>query len=172
MEAKSRKKVNEIERRHWPRLQASSVPFLKSVTLSQGTEVAVMDISRGGMLLESEVRLQPQMKILLRLVTSDGDIKLEGSVVRSFIASLAGAPKYRSAIAFEHPFHMLDDISEETAASPFESAIETGMPQPQNAVLSFMPIHGKFDESTSVMTFVTPNLQAADLENRIKANNW
>lgn len=110
----------ESERRQWPRLQASSVPFLKGVILGQGTEVQVIDISRGGLLLETEVRLPPQMKIHLKLITSDGVIKMVGSVLRSSISSLTGVPKYRSAVIFDHPFLMLDDLSEESLVTPEE----------------------------------------------------
>jgi len=69
------------------------------------------------MLLETEVRLPPQTKVHLKLVTSDGIVKMDGLVERSCVASLQGVPKYRSAIAFEHPFHMLDDLSAESSAA-------------------------------------------------------
>jgi len=111
------KRNPDLERRRWPRLDASSVPFLRGVILGQGTEVHPINISRGGMLLETEVRLPPQTKVHLKLVTSDGIVKMDGLVERSCVASLQGVPKYRSAIAFEHPFHMLDDLSAESSAA-------------------------------------------------------
>jgi len=172
MAAKAKKKVHDSERRRWPRLKPSSVPFLKSVTLSQGTEVQAIDISRGGMLLETEVRLRPGMKIFLRLVTSDGVIKLEGSVVRSFIKSLTGVPKYQSAVSFEHPFHMLDDISEEPAASLSDASPETGISPLHSEHPSLPPLRGQFDESSSVMTIVTPETNLNDLQEKLKLNDW
>ncbi len=168
-----KKRVLDSERRRWPRLKPSAVPFLKSVTLSQGAEVQAIDISRGGMLIETEVRLRPQMKIFLRLVTVDGIIKLEGSVVRSSITSLTGAPKYQSAISFEHPFHMLDDISEEPAAMPVSEPLpEAELPQLPIEHSSFQPIWGQFDEDSSVMTFITPEPQVTDIRDRLKTNDW
>jgi len=172
MVPKKKRRIPDSDRRRWPRLKPSAVPFLKAVTLSQRTEVQAIDISRGGMLLETEVRLRPQMKIFLKLVTSEGIIKMEGSVIRSSITSLAGVPKYQSAIAFEHPFHMLDDLSEEPAAV-------AAVPQPDsdnflqtNEQPAFSPLSGEFDESSSVLTFVTPKPSVALLRDRLKTNDW
>jgi hypothetical protein len=172
MSAKTKKKARDSERRRWPRLKPSSVPFLKSVTLSQGAEVHALDISRGGMLIETEVGLRPGMKIFLRVVTSDAVVKLEGSVVRSSISSLTGIPKYQSAVAFEHPFHMLDDMSEEPAALPPASSPETGMLPLQNEHSSFPPLWGKFDEGSSVMTIVTPETSLSDFQEKLTTNDW
>lgn len=74
--------------------------------------------------METEVRLRPQMKILLKLVTTDGVIKMEGQIIRSSISSLNGVPRYQSAIAFDHPFHMLDDLSAEQEEQKQESQSE------------------------------------------------
>lgn len=119
---------SESNRRQHPRLKPCSVPFLKSVAFNQGCEAQVVDISRGGILLETENRLRPQMKILLKLVTSDGTIKMEGHILRSSISSLNGVPTYRSAIAFDHPFSMLDDLSAELEVQTKESSKESDEP--------------------------------------------
>jgi hypothetical protein len=172
MTARSRKKVHDSERRRWPRLKPTSVPFLKSVTLGQGGEVQALDISRGGMLIETEARLRPGIKIYLRLVTSDGVVKLEGSVVRSSITSLAGAPKYQSAVAFEHPFHMLDDFSEELAESLPAESPEAGISPLQGENASFQPMWGQFDENSSVMTIISPDTSLNELQEKLKLNDW
>jgi hypothetical protein len=170
---KKKKKTPDEERRRWPRLKPSAIPFLKGVALSQGSEAQAIDISRGGMLLETEVRLRPQMKIHLKLVTSEGVIKIEGCVLRSSITSLTGTPKYQSAIAFEHPFHMLDDLSEESAAAlPVETRPEPGNNPQENTQPSFEPIVGAFDESSSILTFVAPDISSASLLDRFKMNDW
>jgi hypothetical protein len=108
--AKHREKdYSGSNRRQWARLSPADIPFLKSVAFHQGSEVQVVDISAGGMLLETEVRMQPNMRVQLKIETSTGSFKIEGNVLRSWIASLQGAPRYRSAIAFQHPIHMLLD---------------------------------------------------------------
>jgi hypothetical protein len=158
-----------------PRLKPSSVPFLKSVSFSQGSEVQVIDISRGGMLIETEVRLRPQMKITLKLVTSDGAIKLEGSVLRTSITSLKGAPRYQSAIAFEHPFHMLDDLSEKPAAALTEGPPESNQPpvaEQGSDEPASQSVVGSYDENSAVLTFIAPDIPGTSLLEVFKLNDW
>jgi hypothetical protein len=172
---KKKRKDSDEEQRRWPRLKPSSVPFLKSVTFNQGSEVQVIDISRGGILLETDVRLRPQMKIHLKMVTSDGLIKLEGSVLRSSITSLQGTPRYQSAIAFEHPFHMLDDLAGEPEAASPETSQETGQPpviQPKGDQPLANPVFGKYDEDSAVLTFVVPDMSGESLLEIFKLNDW
>jgi PilZ domain len=119
--------LSAANRRQYVRLKPAAVPFLKSVAFNQGFEAQVVNISRGGILLETDVRLRPQMKILLKLVTTEGVIKMEGQIIRSSISSLNGVPRYQSAISFEHPFHMLDDLSAELEEQKQESLPESTM---------------------------------------------
>jgi hypothetical protein len=108
------RKYSGAERRRWARLNPSDLPFLKSVAFNQGSEVQVVDISQGGMLLETEMRLQPKMKVILRLESNTDEHKIEGYVLRSSIASLQGAPRYRSAIIFRHPIDkLLDQVKDQ-----------------------------------------------------------
>jgi hypothetical protein len=151
------------ERRRWPRLEPTSVPFLKGITLTQMIEVHAVNISRGGMLLETEVRLRPQMKIVLRLVTGDGVINVEGSVLRSSVASLTGVPKYRSAIQFEHPFHMLDDISTQPGLSATGQTGEA-LPGTQGSA--------NIDKNAAVLTFVAPDTAGPYLLEMLELNDW
>jgi hypothetical protein len=99
-----------IARRQWPRLNPENIPFLKGITLNQGNEAHVVDISRGGALIETDVRLRPQMKIVFKVITTQGTFRITGSVLRSSIKSLQGTPIYQSAIVFENPLTMLDDL--------------------------------------------------------------
>jgi hypothetical protein len=87
-----------------------AVSFLKSV--NDGSGIQVIDISRKGLLLETEALMRPQMKIQLTLATREGLIKINGSVQRSSIASLKGIPRYQSTVTFENPSHESDDFSE------------------------------------------------------------
>ncbi len=172
---KKKTSTPESDERRWPRLKPEAVPFLKSVSFSQGSEVQVIDISRGGMLIETEVRLRPQMKIHLKLLTSDGLIKLDGSVLRSSIISLKGAPRYQSAIAFDHPFHMLDDLSEEPAVAESVAQPESAAsPSPEQGgdQLPTAPVLGKFDEDSAVMTFVAMDIPSTALIDMFKRNDW
>jgi len=104
--------------RQWPRYDPAQIPSVKSIHTSSGTEMTVINISRGGALLETEGRLPPGTKILLRVVTIEGVIQIAGNVLRSSISSVNGTPKYRSAVAFANPLHILDDLSEKSVACP------------------------------------------------------
>jgi hypothetical protein len=123
------------------------------------------------MLLETEVRLTPQMKIHLKLVTSDGVINLEGSVLRSSISSLTGAPRYQSAIAFERPFHLLDNLSAEAAAGrPESQATSSKSPEGDpSASESDRKVSGG---SSAVLTFVTPDTPGSYLLEMLELNDW
>ncbi len=170
---KNKKSYSDSNRRQYPRLKPEAVPFLKSVTFSQGSEAEVINISRGGVLLETEMRLRPEMKIILKLVTTEGIIKMSGHILRSSITSLKKSPRYRSAIAFEHPFLMLDDVSaesEETKASPSEqpeiAATDQGSDQP-----SLQPDPGGIiDEESAVLTVIAQD--GISLQEMFKLNDW
>jgi len=171
IKSKSRK-FSGSDRRLHPRLNPSSVPFLKSVAFNQGSEVQVIDISRGGMLLETDVRLRPQMRILLKIVTTQGAFKIAGCVLRSSVASLKGTPRFQSAISFEQPFHLMDDLGDKPAV-PSELLRESKAPvlphgsdhqEPARIVADKTS-----DEDLAILTLVADD---GFLQESLKLNNW
>jgi hypothetical protein len=176
--AKSReKKYSGSERRQWTRLSPSEVPFLKSVAFHQGSEVQVVDISQGGMLLETEVRLQPKMKVQLKIEASTGSFKIEGNVLRSWIASLQGTPRYRSAIAFQHPIHMLlDNIKAKNSEQPQETRSETAKSQstPKDSVIQLpkIPAGVAAKEKQATLTLVAKGSNGFSLNETFILNDW
>lgn len=122
-------KTKEPNRRMYPRLKPQEVPELKGMELSQGKEIEVVNISRGGMLLETEMRLRPDLKIVLKAITSKGPLRIEGVILRSAICSLEGGPRYRSAIEFGQPLEMLPEVSalQADAAQGDRSSHEEGI---------------------------------------------
>lgn len=176
---KSRKKKGQepedYEQRIYPRLKPSSVPFLKSVTSSQGTEIKVIDISRSGMGIETEDRLRPQMKITLKMVTTDGVIKIEGTILRCSISSLNGTPRYQSAIAFDHPFHMLDDLAIDPTLAISEPKPETNQPetvQESGVEPKSQSVAGNDAENPAIATLASPDLPDVSLLEEFKLNDW
>jgi hypothetical protein len=164
----------EDEKRRWPRLKPSSVPLLKNISFNQGTDIQVIDISRGGILLETTARLRPQMKIELKLLTRDGLIKLEGSVLRSSVSSLQGVPKYRSAIEFDNQFHMLDDLSEpmqEASSEPQESDMAQALSHYGEQPLPEL-ISSEFDENLGILTLAAPDMSSTSFLEMLKRNDW
>jgi hypothetical protein len=168
---KVRKNRSGRERRKYPRLNPTSVPFLKSVALGQGNEVDAIDISEGGILVETEVRLRPLMKIHLKLVTRQETIRIEGTVLRSSISSIKGSPRYKSAIAFDAPLRMFHNLSKKAQVEKEES-------KPELITLSDAELNksqsafGEFDEDSSILTIMTPDKSSTPARERPKANGW
>ena len=113
-----------LAKRQWPRFAPESIPFLKGIALNQGNTARVVDISRGGALIETDVCLRPQMKLALKILTTKGTFRITSSVLRSSIKSLQGTPIYQGAIIFEKPLTMLDEL-EPVATEVEQSGIYT-----------------------------------------------
>ena len=166
--------LEKANRREYLRLKHSAAPFLKSVAFNQGFEAQVVNISRGGILLETDVRLRPQMEILLKFVTTNGVFTTEGLITRSAISSLNGVPRYKSAIAFEYRFHMLDDLSAELEEQKQVSLPEATAPSVIDATGNQLPAELIFgsplDRDSVVLTVIAQEgIFARDMFNR---NDW
>jgi len=144
------------------------------VAFNQGCEAQVINISRGGILLDTEVRLRPQMKILLKLITSEGVIKMDGQILRSSISSLNGVPRYRSAIAFDHPFHMLDDLSadleEEREESPEAPAGTDAADTVPDQPLMGLVAGSTMDGDSAILTVIAKDGMSA--QEVFELNDW
>ena len=117
------------EKRTSPRLPASSISSLKSVRLVAGPEVTLINISRGGALIETDALLVPHSSIAIRLVTADAAFLLRGRVLRSRASSFQGsALLYQSALAFDEEFPFLDKPQDQlqAGAAPEEAFLQAG----------------------------------------------
>lgn len=171
---RERRNHSGSDRRKHPRLKPCSVPFLRSVVFNQGCEARVIDISRGGILVETEIRLRPQMKILLKLVTSEGTVKMGGHILRSSISSLDGIPLYKSAIAFDSPFKMLDDLSAELERQTNESSKESAAPPDIDpfacqSPFEFIP-ESPLEEEPATLTVIAQD--GMSMRDMLEGNKW
>jgi hypothetical protein len=85
--------------------------------LRTGTELAVLDISNHGALVESPTRLLPGTHVDLHLMTASGRVLRRAKIARAFIGRLDGSTlSYHVALAFDAPV----DTSQpwETGARP------------------------------------------------------
>ncbi len=98
------------DRRQYRRFAASELPGLRSARIKFGPNVALLDVSAGGALLETDARLQPDSEALLELVSSAGEAVVPFRVVRCQITALNGSPRYLGACAFKEPLD-LDDLA-------------------------------------------------------------
>jgi hypothetical protein len=107
-------------------LPPSAIPALKGVRLVAGPEVRLINISRGGALIESDSRLTPGSNLCLRLVTAESVYLLRGRVLRSRVATLTHSVlRYQSALTFDEEFRILPAGQKGDAA---QAAAEAGKP--------------------------------------------
>ena len=173
MKKRIKKEFSGSDRRVSPRLKPSSVPFLANVSFNQGYDVEVVDISRGGMLLKTDVRLRPQTKIMLRLVTRGGVFKRTGCVLRSSIVSLNGSPVYQAAVAFEDPFPMLDSLMDNPAEQPKKTASKdrADLIEDKSGLQDIVP-DGEGTRVPAILTVVAKEECEASLRRSLTRNSW
>jgi hypothetical protein len=113
----------ESDRRAHPRLSAGELGGLRTARIKNGPRVTLIDLSVGGVLLESDSRLCPGSVLALELVGSS-QIVVPLRVVRSQIASLREGALYRGACAFRRPLDLPDLLRQSstmTAPLPLSS---------------------------------------------------
>jgi hypothetical protein len=92
------------ERRTSPRRRRVAEHGIETARVRPGGEASVLDVSTGGILIETMHRLLPGTTIELQLWLADRRTSIRGHVLRSTVASLRRGPVlYRGAIAFERP---------------------------------------------------------------------
>lgn len=93
------------------------------VRLRAGRELAVLNISDGGVLVEGPARLHPGAHVDVHVVTREGRVLVRSRVVRAFISHLeADLVRYRGALAFERT---VDTTATEPASTHFSSPSES-----------------------------------------------
>ncbi len=162
------------DRRSSPRLSPEAYPSLKGACLVSGSEVKLINISKGGALLESVERLSPSTRISLRLITTEGVIQLYGQILRSTISHLNGGLRYRSAVSFEQEFPL--QTVNATAVSTSETERETPSPTPENVEAqadSSIPAPAPGYEDGSVVALTACVLRGEpDLSEFFRVNKW
>jgi hypothetical protein len=99
-----------------------------------GREARLLNVSRGGILLETASRLAPGAAILVKLVAADAVFLLRGRVCRTRQTLLRGADfRYESAVAFDDNY-----------PRPVEAAIPGS-----EGTLEFAPAGGVSAEATA-----------------------
>jgi len=90
-------------RRIHERLKASTLEWLRGANVKYGAEVRVLDISAGGLLLETPQALKPNSSVVLELTGPDSPILVPSRVLRCRVASLSDILTYEGACAFRRP---------------------------------------------------------------------
>jgi hypothetical protein len=90
-------------RRVHERLRASDLRWLRGARIKYGADVRVLDISAGGMLLETSSQLAPEANVVVELLGPESPILVPSRVLRCRTASLGEILKYQGACAFKRP---------------------------------------------------------------------
>ena len=171
-----RKRDEGADRRNYPRLKPADLPFLKKVEFSKGSKIEIINISRGGLLLETESRLGPDLKIQVKIVTTEGVFTMEGTTLRSSVFSLKGAPRYRTAIIFKKPFELMDkvkDISKQALQEKGSEVVVIGTSDEMNGQQSQPGNPGNEAEKIpTVLTVVARDENGVCLNETFTVNDW
>lgn len=93
-----------------------------AATLASGSDIRLIDLSRGGAQFECDRRFLPNATVSLRLLTSDGQVLVTGRVVRSRIVRQAsGGLGYLVAVAFTKPLQ--NDLGDDGPAASAPAGI-------------------------------------------------
>ena len=88
-------------RRESRRTPAVDEPLIR-LRLRAGRELAVIDVSNSGALVEGAWRLLPGTHVDVHVATNDGRMLVRSRVMRAYVFSLeAGSVVYRGALAFD-----------------------------------------------------------------------
>ncbi len=171
-----RKKVRGSDRRQWRHLRPSDIPFLKKVEVNKGSQITIVNISREGLLLETETCLGPNLKIMIKLVTTKGVFLLEGITLRSSVFSLKGAPKYRTAIKFSHPFDLMDALNGALEEKVQDEAVEFESPEIPVKIkgrkIQAVDPENKDENLPAILTIVARDKKGVCLKESFELNDW
>jgi hypothetical protein len=121
--------VNPRERRHAPRHRAVAEHGIRGARVRPGYDVAIVDVSARGALVETTRRLLPGALIDLQLEFGDGVKIVRGRVLRSAVSAVQpGALLYRAAVLFDRVLPCLSDGNELPAPPLDERAPATRRP--------------------------------------------
>jgi hypothetical protein len=162
--------------RRWPRFNISEVPSIKGISLNSGARIKVVNMSRGGALLQTRRRIARGTEINLNLNMAEGTVQLTGLVLRSSISSLKGIPQYHAAVAFDRPLKIFDEppgpIADASQAPVFKSS-PSGLFPPDRRDASHEPI--KDGDSAMIAAFFAISFchaPDAALDEMSSLNDW
>jgi len=90
------------ERRAWPRRRCLPEHAGHTACVRPGRDVQVLDLSRGGALIEGRARLVPDSAVELRFNGSARSRPLRARVVRCYVSALEnGTVSYQAGVAFD-----------------------------------------------------------------------
>ena len=91
------------DRRRTIRRQRTELSWLRQLRLRPGLDVALVNLSAGGALVETSTRLRPGARTLVRLTGVSGSWTVSSLVSRSWVAAIDAKQGlvYRGALVFD-----------------------------------------------------------------------
>jgi len=80
-------------------------------------DARLLDVSRRGVLFESEARLLIGAKTTIRITTTDTSVAMKGTVVRSRVATLGKAVVYQTALELEEDLTLVETLPDQLQPS-------------------------------------------------------
>ena len=106
---------HDAERRGHMRLGHDDLRWLRSARLKYGPDVRVIDISIGGILVETDGQLRPDSNIVFELSGAASSILVPSRVLRCRVASFDEVMRYRGACSFKRPLEIPDLLKQAQA---------------------------------------------------------
>ena len=136
----------ESNRRLHERLRASDLRWLKSARLKYGADIRVIDISAGGMLLETKKALAPDADVIVELTGPERPILIPSRVLRCRASSLEDILTYQGACAFKRPLSIPDFTSKLT---PTEAPLEFTA-RPAASAVGWQKVVARFNDGRTI----------------------
>lgn len=158
----------DSDRRVWPRVPAAALRDI-SALLASGSNIRLIDLSRGGALFECGSRLLPGSTVAMRLVTPDGAFVVRGRVVRSRIVRLeTGGLGYQAAISFNETLKELADEGHAERASESTSPAS----EPEGATQGTASASTEAEMPDVITVTATVRQSGDDLRDIFSGNDW
>jgi hypothetical protein len=125
-------RYEDSERRGHLRLSPDDVRWLRSARLKYGPDVRVLDISTGGMLVETDGQLRPDANIVFELSGPTNSILMPSKVLRCRVASFADVMRYQGACSFKRPLEIAELLKQAITRNT-GAAAATAAPQPRTS---------------------------------------
>jgi len=152
-----------FERRKSTRLPPTAISSPISVSVNSVSELALVNISRGGALLQSRELMRPNRSIALRIAVGGSIYVIMGRVLRSNIVGIRGGLQYHTAVAFDQEFSALGDLVAAPEAETSPVALDEGS-RPPDEMLPSMNLSQAPSEDDTVYTLEVSS--AADSESK------
>lgn len=137
-------RYEDSERRGHLRLGPDDVRWLRSARLKYGPDVRVLDISAGGILVETDGQLRPDANIVFELSGPTNSILVPSKVLRCRVATFADVMRYHGACSFKRALE-IPELLKHAMTTGTATTAPAATPQP-GASTSWQKVIARFHD--------------------------